>query len=67
MDVNQQTNAGESALHRACTRNKVEIVKYLIEEKGANPELKERGHKLFLTPMFRACLKDNFECVNVLL
>ena len=67
VDVNQQTNAGESALHRACTRNKVDIVRYLVEVRGANIEAKERGEKLMLTPMFRACHRNRYECADILL
>ena len=37
VDINQITPGGESALHRACYRKRIEILKYLIS-KGADIE-----------------------------
>ena len=53
VDVNFQSSSGESALHRACYRNRYTIAKYLVEEAGANMELqlKSSDHKKF-TPIF---------------
>lgn len=68
VDVNQQASgSGLSALHNGCYRNRTEIVKYLVEEKKANLELRETAKTLVMTPLYRAIVNDRLECVHLLL
>ena len=68
VDVNQQASGnGLSALHNGCYRNRTEIVKYLIEEKKANVELREKSKTMVMTPLYRAVINNRLECVSILL
>ena len=50
-DIDGQCPEGETALHRACRKGHVDIVKYLLDN-GANTELKECSD---WTPLQVAC------------
>ena len=64
VDPNQQASgSGLSALHNGCYRNRTEIVKYLIEEKQANLELRETAKTMIMTPLYRAIANNRLECV----
>ena len=56
-DVNTQTlNSGDTPLHYACMRNYHEAVKYLVEEKSANPSIQNNSGQL---PLHIACSNRN--------
>lgn len=60
VDVNMQNKNGETALHRACLRNRVEIVMDLLAH-NADMELKTLKAVMpthILTPMSHAVIKD---------
>lgn len=66
--MNEQTRAGESALHRACYRNRVVIVEYLLKEMKCNKEIvKTNAHGLVLTPMYDCIIKNRLLCADLLL
>ena len=68
VDVNQQASgSGLTALHNGCYRNRTEIVKYLIEKKKANLELRETAKQMVMTPLYRAIVNDRLESVQLLL
>jgi ankyrin repeat protein len=56
-DVNYDNDQYQSALHEACNFNRIDVVKYLVIEKGANfkkPLMRTiRGDSLFLTDLLR--------------
>ena len=70
VDIDQKTAFGESALHRACYRNRIEILIELLAH-NADMEIKENefrhtvGWKL--TPMYRAIDRNRNECIEILL
>lgn len=69
VDINYQIKGGETALHRACYRNRIEILVELLVH-GADMELQEfspRTTNVVLTPLFRAVISDRTECVDILL
>ena len=68
VDIDEQASQGESALHRACYRNRKEIAKYLVMKHNANTELREKvPNSMILTPMFRAIEKERIESIELLL
>lgn len=64
VDINYITRGGETALHRACYRNRPQIVKYLIK-RGAN--LEQNNQRLKYTPFCRACLGNRDIAIHLLL
>ena len=67
-DVNvHSTQNGESPLHNACQLNRIDIVRYLVEERGAKLDQREKQKHWIMTPMFRACVKDRSEVIEILL
>ena len=68
IDVNiQSPQNGESPLHNACQLNRIDIVRYLVEERGAKLDLRENQKHWIMTPIFRACVKDRLEVIEILL
>ena len=71
VDVNEQNDGGEAAIHRACFKNREDIVQYLIY-KGANIELNKINKKMSQstskpTPLYESCLRGKVSCVDTLL
>ena len=69
-DVNQASKSGETALHRACYRNRRDIVEYLVREHKPNLEAKKHtfsNFSLLLTPLYEAVVKERVEVVDFLL
>ena len=70
LDVNEQTKGnGLTALHVACYRNRLDIVKYLVEDKKVNLNLREvvKPRTFVMPPLYRACVNGSIECVQILL
>mmetsp|Transcript_15705 Transcript_15705/g.26480 ORF Transcript_15705/g.26480 Transcript_15705/m.26480 type:complete len:100 (-) Transcript_15705:368-667(-) len=69
VDVNEQTTSGESALHRACYRNRQDILRYLLDNHSPNMELRKvsTDNYLILTPLYEACLRERVEAIDLLL
>ncbi|CAK9436227.1 uncharacterized protein LODBEIA_P07850 [Lodderomyces beijingensis] len=53
VDVNDTLQDGNTGLHWACLNNRLQLVKYLIEEKNADPNRK--GGEIHATPLHWAC------------
>lgn len=65
------SKSGDTAIHRACQKNRPDILNYLIE-KGANIEstrvIQTKSYDLGAqTPLFVAVLKQRVDCVKILL
>ena len=56
VQANHITRGGETALHRACYRNRSEIVMYLVEEVKVDIEICSKTQRVNYTPFCRACL-----------
>jgi len=61
--LNQQDNNGKTALHHACSHNKDDVAKYLIE-KGADLNIKDQDNT---TPLHIASAYGNLELVKILI
>ena len=66
VDVNQITSSGETALHRACYRNRTEFVKFLLS-KGADIEACHPKLNIRHTPFIRACMNNRVASIDQLL
>ena len=66
VDINEQTESGECAIHRACYRDRVDILNYLIL-KGADKEIwktpKKLKHRIAYTPLYMALLRNKAQSV----
>jgi ankyrin repeat protein len=73
IDVNSQTKVnGLTALHVACYRNQLDIVRYLVEECKADVNIAEvmeivKPRSFVMPPLYRACVNNSVECVQILL
>ncbi|KAM9814963.1 uncharacterized protein ACBT44_009951 isoform 2-T2 [Syngnathus typhle] len=63
VDINQLDKDNRTALHLACTRGNVEVVKFLIK-KNAQVNLSDKQNK---TPLIKAVQEQHDLCANVLL
>lgn len=62
-DVDIESDAGESPIHGAVQGGKLETVKYLIEQAGANVDARQYD---LATPIFRAAFLGHLEIVKYL-
>ena len=60
---NQLVYSGDTALHIACRNNAVDIVTYLIKEKGCDPSIENHRHQL---PIHLAC-RHSLEIVKLVI
>ncbi|XP_049578526.1 ankyrin repeat domain-containing protein 26-like isoform X4 [Syngnathus scovelli] len=63
VDINQLDKYNRTALHLACTRGNVEVVKFLIK-KNAQVNLSDKQNK---TPLIKAVQEQHDLCANILL
>jgi ankyrin repeat protein len=69
VDVNKVNKNGETAIHRACLRNRVEILVDLLQH-DADMEMRTLKATLpthIMSPMGHAVIKDRQECIEILL
>ena len=71
VDINEQNDSGEAAIHRCCYRKREEVLEYLIN-KGAiieinkKPKLAKKWDQM-MSPLNEACFRGSHGCVEVLL
>ena len=64
-DINFTDNTGASALHYACKKGNVGLVKYLLEKPGIYPD--EKADVFKFTPLAFACVYNHFDIVDIFL
>ena len=64
VDVNSQTEYGDTPLHVACEKNKIEIVKLLLQNSNIDVNVEDEYGN---TPLYIACEKNYIEIVKLLL
>ncbi|XP_076285654.1 uncharacterized protein LOC143211676 [Lasioglossum baleicum] len=64
VSINAKNNKGQTPLHYAAKSDKLEVVKYLIEEKGANVNVKDNNGQ---TPLHSAVDHGKLEVVRYLI
>ncbi|XP_076300828.1 uncharacterized protein LOC143219007 isoform X2 [Lasioglossum baleicum] len=64
VSIDAKNNDGQTPLHYAAKSDKLEVVKYLIEEKGANVNVKDNDGQ---TPLHSAAKSDKLEVVKYLI
>ncbi|XP_076285725.1 uncharacterized protein LOC143211701 isoform X2 [Lasioglossum baleicum] len=64
VSIDANNNKGQTPLHYAAKSDKLEVVKYLIEEKGANVNVKDNDGQ---TPLHSAANSDKLEVVKYLI
>lgn len=71
VDINEQNDSGEAAIHRCCFRKRDDILEYLIL-KGADMEINKIPKKAHnwtskMTPLYEACFRAAGSCAEILL
>ncbi|XP_076298784.1 uncharacterized protein LOC143217929 isoform X2 [Lasioglossum baleicum] len=64
VSIDAKNNDGQTPLHYAAKSDKLEVVKYLIEKKGANVNVKDNDGQ---TPLHYAAKSDKLEVVKYLI